>query len=114
EIHYVDVPGVQDPVARMPLAHLLLYVPCEVALNGVSSSDFYKMLAEASARWSQGSPGVPKPVKDYRIVAKNPAKRNTVIRLRAFFGLTDDSILSIDMDRDPDARSYTRGRIWFL
>src|SRR5207248_5023806 len=60
EVHFIDVPGVQDPVARKQLQHLLLFVPCEVDENGVAAADFYKMLAEASARWSQGSPGVAK------------------------------------------------------
>src|SRR5207237_3375203 len=113
EVHFIDVPGVQDPVARKQLQHLLLFVPCEVDENGVAAADFYKMLAEASARWSQGSPGVAKPNKDYRVVSKDPLKRGAVIRLRAFFGVSDKSIIKIVLETGGN-RSSTAPAWWFL
>jgi hypothetical protein len=72
--------------------------------GGPSSNDLYAALNTASERWSQGSPGVtqksfPTATKDYRIVAKNTTKRNSVIRPRAFFSpVTDGGTLNLVMD----------------
>ena len=99
EIHLIAVPGVLDPLSSRQLLHMLLYISCTVDLKGASAADLYTMLHIASERWSQGSPGVATPTKDYRIVSKDEAKRTAVIRPRAFFGpVPSGAILKISVD----------------
>ena len=99
QVHYIPVPSTKDPKSSTQLGHMLLFVSCNVKLNGVAVAlaDLHTELTNASERWSQGSPGVKtsaNPVgKDYRIVPKDATQRNNIIlRVRAFFGpVTDGS-----------------------
>jgi hypothetical protein len=104
QIHLMQVPGVQDPKASKQLAHMLLFVSCNVkdpsgVLTGGSPTvnDLYTSLNMASERWSQGGPGVPASNKDYRVVSKDTSNRNAVIRLRAFFCPIPDGSGAIDI-----------------
>ena len=54
-----------------------------------------------------------KPNKDYRVVSKDPLKRGAVIRLRAFFGVSDKSIIKIVLETGGN-RSSTAPAWWFL
>jgi hypothetical protein len=104
QIHLVNVPSVQDPKAGKQLAHMLLFVSCNVKdPNGVLTgsgptiNDLYKSLNTATERWSQGGPGVPASNKDYRIVSKDTSNRNAVVRIRAFFSPVPDGSGAIDI-----------------
>ncbi len=99
ELHFIDVPGVQDPVAHTQLGHMLVYMACQIdekALADLASGPnskvdkFFRIFTNAAERWSQGCPGVPASTKDYRIVAKDTAQRTMVIRPRMFFGQVFD------------------------
>ena len=87
QLHYIDTPGVLDPVSGKKLGHVLMYVGLRFDDGGLTArvDAFYRLLTEAAERWSPGSPGVIGPTKDYRIESKEGA-RDTVLRLRAYFG----------------------------
>ncbi len=114
EIHLIDVPGVKDPVSGLGLKHLLLFVPCfvdEGAFPPNLLADFYRVVLPGAAnRWSQGSPGVSIPTKDYRILVKDTTKRTAVIRPRGYFGqvTTGKSLEKIKLTLGPPtARANT-------
>ncbi|WP_394844467.1 hypothetical protein LZC95_46360 [Pendulispora brunnea] len=115
EIHLIDVPDVKDPLAGQPLMHMLLFISCQIKEGEFPPNvvdDFYLMLTKAAERWSQGSPGVPGPTKEYRIVSKDPAKRDKVIRVRAYFGQTSsDEQLEIKL-KSGGTRSNTGDPWW--
>jgi hypothetical protein len=124
EMHVIDVPGVQDPVGRQPLMHMFVYISCSVDGSGIDASkidDFYKIFTTASERWSQGSPGVPTPTKDYRIVAKDPTQRKAIIRPRFYFGelfhggtFSNRPLLRITLKHSGDRSSTDQVPGWWL
>ncbi len=117
ELHYIDVPGVQDPRASKPLGHMLVFVSWKLDPAGLPESvvnDFYLLMTEAAERWSQGCPGVPGATKDYRIVSKDPAVRDMVIRPRMYFGeVTSGEILKMELAKGGN-RSNTGELVWWL
>ena len=89
ELHFIDTSHTLDPVSGKKLSHVLLFVSLAVDDGGLAANlvnSFFQVLARAAERWSQGSPGVPGPTKDYRILSADPAQRDRLFRIRAYFG----------------------------
>jgi hypothetical protein len=94
QLHQIDVPEVVDPATKVPLQHLLFYLPVKLGVDPMPNRSATltaarKLLGLSGDLWSPGHPGVASNVsnKRYALVPRDPAKRNlSIIRLRTFFG----------------------------
>ena len=121
ELHFIDVPHVNDPGTGQQLQHMLLHIGVKV--EGLASipapatgADLYKLLVAASIRLSPGHPSVVvagHATKDYCLVPDDPSLRSKhITRIRTFFSTSETGKhtirLQVTATNDPDLgdRSY--------
>jgi len=125
QMHLIDVPAVIDPVSKLQLLHLLIYIPVEIEnhpddppTTAVDFDDVRVLLNVAGESWSPGHPmGHPDAGKITAVRGKRYAlvpasgNKNRIIRFRAFFGESvNDPKIAIQMTKPSgSARASTAG-----